>query len=108
MLERVLGVLSPIVDVVRVAMAATRFFLPGLKGRVGKCIMFGVKDDQTQYAAQISRLLSERWKGIVVGEEGYVPKDGLTDKVRWGEMVSNTPRIGMQERSRCMEAELKY
>ena len=88
---------TQIANTFRVVMAATRFFLPEIKSRVGKCIMFGVKEDQTQYAAQISRLVSERWKNIVVGEEGYVAKDGLTDKVRWGEMVSSTPWIGTKE-----------
>ena len=72
-------------------MAATRFFLPEIKSRVGKCIMFGVKEDQTQHTAQISRLVADRWKNIVVGEEGFVAKDSLTDRVRWGEMVSNIP-----------------
>ena len=79
-------------------MAAIKHFLPEIKGRVGKCIMFGVKEEQTQYAARISRLLSERWKDIAVGEQGYTAGDCLSDKVRWGEMVSTKPLVGMENR----------
>ena len=63
-------------------------WLPDIKARLGKCITFGLKDDQIGEAGRIARILGEEWKGLVVGHEGFVLRDGLEAAVRWGEMVS--------------------
>ena len=63
-------------------------WLPNIKARLGKCIMFGLDVEQAQKAARIAKILGEEWKGLVAAQQGYILEKGLLERVRWGEMVS--------------------
>ena len=63
-------------------------WLSDVKARLGRCITFGLGNEQIDVAAKIARTVGEQWKGLIVGYEGFVLRDGLEAPVRWGEMVS--------------------
>ena len=84
-------------------MAAVKHFLPEIKARIGKCISHSVKDEHIEYAAKISKRISEQWKYIVAGEHGYLTTDSYPDQVRWGEMVSTNTVAGMEGRCRGLK-----
>ena len=67
-------------------------WLSDIKARLGRCITFGLGNEQIDVAAKIARTVGEQWKGLIVGNEGFVLRDGLEAPVRWGEMVSH-PQI---------------
>ena len=50
--------------------------------------MFGLNTEQAQEAGRIAKILGEEWAGLVTGQQGYMFKNGLVERVRWGEMVS--------------------
>ena len=64
-------------------------WLTDVKARLGRCITFGLENEQINVAAKIARTVGEQWKGLIVGYEGFVLRDGLEAAVRWGEMVSS-------------------
>ena len=57
-------------------------FLPDLKQRLGKCILFGLEGEQIHEASQIAKILAREWSGLAA-DFSIGPKE----KVRWGEMV---------------------
>lgn len=72
-------------------------WLSDLKARLGKCIMFGLKEEQLSRAGQILATVSKDWRELVVGSEGYLTsKDRaglLCHNVVWGEMDSMVSTI---------------
>ncbi|EGP83549.1 unnamed protein product [Zymoseptoria tritici ST99CH_3D1] len=67
-------------------------WLSDVKQRIGHCITFGLKPDQTDDAGHILKEIARDWRELVAGSEGF-----LTDKTRlsmyrreviWGEMDS--------------------
>lgn len=66
-------------------------WLPDIKARIGKCIMFGLNAEQTQQAGLILRNINDNWRDLLAGSEGFVTGragHGLWQReVAWGEMV---------------------
>ena len=61
-----------------------------LRSRIGKCIIFGLKDKQVDEAGAILRDIGKGWKGLVAGSEGYSTEtEGVRREVNWGDMVSD-------------------
>ena len=69
-------------------------WLHDLRGRIGRCIQFGLKTQEIQRAGKILEQLNRDWRELVAGSEGF-----LTDKdhrglyrqeVVWGEMVGSS------------------
>lgn len=63
-------------------------FLPDLKARLGKCILFGLHGEQLKTAGGLAEILAGEWRGLIAGAEGFLLDKGAEEKVRWGEMVS--------------------
>jgi len=67
-------------------------WLSETKQRIGKCIMFGLKPDQTEEAGSILEEIARDWRELLAGSEGFLTsKDrrGLyRQEVVWGEMDS--------------------
>ncbi|KAF2121953.1 thioesterase-like superfamily-domain-containing protein [Lophiotrema nucula] len=70
-------------------------WLSDVKARIGKCINFGLRTEQTQEACLILEEIAKDWRHLLAGSEGF-----LTDKNRiglfrqevvWGEMVLAPP-----------------
>lgn len=65
-------------------------FLAHTKQRIGKCIIFGLSQEQTRKAGELLKILGEEWRELVAGREGYLTgrkRAGLRrQKVVWGEM----------------------
>jgi chromosome condensin MukBEF MukE localization factor len=65
-------------------------WLSELKARVGKCIMFGLSEEQLGRAGEVLEIASRDWKDLVVGSEGFLTDRGraglLGHSVVWGEM----------------------
>lgn len=72
------------------AKIATRW-LPDLRARVGKCISFGLQPAQVEEAGSILRAVSENWRELLAGSEGFLVGKGRAGleghQVVWGEMV---------------------
>lgn len=67
-------------------------WLSDIKGRIGKCVIFGMDKEQTKQAAAVCKILGEEWRDLVAGREGFLvdkKRAGLLrHKVVWGEMDS--------------------
>ncbi|KAF2400093.1 hypothetical protein EJ06DRAFT_530848 [Trichodelitschia bisporula] len=79
---------QPPIDPSAVASAAAALnprWLSDLKARIGKCITFGLHQEQVTEAGAICAVLGQEWRELVAGAEGY-----LTDPGRrglWGHAV---------------------
>lgn len=66
-------------------------WLADVRARIGKCIMFGIDDEQTSQAGWILQQVSRDWRELVAGSEGFLTAEeyrGLyRQEVVWGEMV---------------------
>ena len=47
-------------------------WLPEVKKRLGKCIIFGLSAEQTKEYASISRELGNSWKAMLLASEGFL------------------------------------
>lgn len=67
-------------------------WLSDLKRRIGKCIIFGLKQEQVDEAGDILRVVAREWRELVAGSEGFLTgrrRAGAEGKeVVWGDMVS--------------------
>ncbi|KAF2260964.1 hypothetical protein CC78DRAFT_536000 [Lojkania enalia] len=67
-------------------------WLADLRARIGKCISFGLKAEQTKEAGSILQEIALDWRGLVAGSEGFLTEKnrrGLyRQEVVWGEMDS--------------------
>ncbi len=65
-------------------------WLSDLKKRVGKCIIFGLSDQQIDEAGEIMRTVARDWRDLVAGSEGFLTGRGRAGfegrEVVWGEM----------------------
>lgn len=59
--------------------------------RIGKCLAFGVSNEQCTEAAGVTRQLAEDWRDLFAGSEGFLTGKGRTGLWRhpvvWGEQV---------------------
>lgn len=66
-------------------------WLSTTKQRIGKCMSFGLRPEQTRMAADILGQLARDWRELVAGSEGFLTsydRRGLfRHNVAWGEMV---------------------
>ena len=64
-------------------------WLSDVKQRLGKCITFGLRPDQTQEAGHILQEIARDWRELVAGSEGFLTsphRRGLfRRRVVWGE-----------------------
>ena len=67
-------------------------WLSDLKRRIGKCIIFGLKQEQVDEAGEILRVVVRDWRELVAGSEGFLTGRGRAGtegrEVVWGDMVS--------------------
>ena len=67
-------------------------WLSDLKRRIGKCIIFGLKQEQVDEAGDILRVVAREWRELVAGSEGFLTGRGRAGaegrEVVWGDMVS--------------------
>ncbi|KAK4203035.1 thioesterase-like superfamily-domain-containing protein [Triangularia verruculosa] len=66
-------------------------WIPDLRARLGKCIIFGCSNAQISRAASVLRALAVEWKDLVAGSEGFLTggRRGLDGRqIAWGEMDS--------------------
>lgn len=67
-------------------------WLSDVKRRIGHCITFGLKPEQTVEAGSILEEISRNWRQLVAGSEGYLtgPKrrSMFRRPVAWGDMDS--------------------
>ena len=84
-------------------------WLSQIKARLGKCILFGLTEEQTRQAGTALKALGEEWRDLVAGREGFLvdrKRAGLLrQKVVWGEMdcmnhVNNVTYIRYAESAR--------
>ncbi|OAT05957.1 hypothetical protein BDBG_02256 [Blastomyces gilchristii SLH14081] len=65
-------------------------WLSTIKGRLGKCLAFGLKSHQVNEAGEILQVLARDWRELTAGSEGFltgVERRGLyRHNVVWGEM----------------------
>ena len=65
-------------------------WLSDLKKRVGKCIIFGLSNQQIDEAGEIMRTVARDWRDLVAGSEGFLTVSGRAGfegrEVVWGEM----------------------
>ncbi|KAJ4290896.1 hypothetical protein N0V90_010092 [Kalmusia sp. IMI 367209] len=70
-------------------------WLSDLKTRVGKCINFGISNEQTREAGAILQEMGDDWRDLVAGSEGFLTGKGrwglYRHQVAWGEMVQLRP-----------------
>ena len=75
-----------------VAEALPARWLSDLKRRIGKCIIFGLKQEQVDEAGDILRVVAREWRELVAGSEGFLTGRGRAGaegrEVVWGDMVS--------------------
>lgn len=66
-------------------------WLSDVKSRIGKCITFGLKPEQTQAAGRMLEELARDWRELVAGSEGFLTEKSRRGLYRqdvvWGEMV---------------------
>lgn len=76
-----------------------------LKRRIGKCIIFGLQQEQIDEAGHILKAVARDWRELVAGSEGFLTGKGRAGyegrEVVWGEMVSTGSRSqdGLEEGS---------
>ena len=67
-------------------------WLSDLKRRIGKCIIFGLKQEQVDEAGSILKIVAREWRELVAGSEGFLTGRGRAGaegrEVVWGDMVS--------------------
>lgn len=84
---------NDLVDAAVAAILPSRW-LSDLKRRIGYCINFGLSHEQTVEAGAISKILTQDWRELVAGSEGFLTGRGRAGfegrEVVWGEMVSYT------------------
>lgn len=65
-------------------------WLSDLKKRVGKCIIFGLSNEQIDEAGEIMRTVARDWRDLLAGSEGFLTGKGRAGlegrEVVWGEM----------------------
>ncbi|PGH09072.1 hypothetical protein GX51_00825 [Blastomyces parvus] len=70
-------------------------WLSTIKGRLGKCLAFGLKPNQIDEAGEVLQVLARNWRELTAGSEGFltgVERQGLyRHNVVWGEMVFSYP-----------------
>lgn len=61
---------------------------------MGKCLIFGLKPGQVDFAGTILKELARDWRELLVGDEGYLVGPGRAGlerhRVVWGEMVGRS------------------
>jgi hypothetical protein len=66
-------------------------WLSDVQSRIGKCISFGISQEQTQEAGSILQEIANDWRELVAGSEGFLTGKGhrglYRQPVAWGEMV---------------------
>lgn len=76
-------------------------WLADVKQRLGKCITFGLKPEQTARAGAVLHTLSQDWRELVAGSEGFLTDEdrrGLhRHQVVWGEMDSMVSRVSVAD-----------
>ena len=77
-------------------------WLADQRERLGKCITFGLTEEQVKSAATISHMLANQWQGLLVGAEGFFiskKRQGQPwkEKVLWGEMVKRASTLRVKE-----------
>ncbi|KMW69045.1 hypothetical protein BDDG_13226 [Blastomyces dermatitidis ATCC 18188] len=83
-------------------------WLSTIKGRLGKCLAFGLKSHQVNEAGEILQVLARDWRELTAGSEGFltgVERRGLyRHNVVWGEMppchVNNVAYVRYAETAR--------
>jgi hypothetical protein len=72
-------------------------WLSDLKARIGRCILFGLTEDQSNTAGAILQEVTKDWSSLVAGSEGFLTGKGrmglYRQEVVWGEMVSSSRPI---------------
>lgn len=72
--------------------ASVSKWLSSTKGRIARCIMFGMSREQAQEAGMILEILGRDWRELVAGRLGFLvdkKRAGLSrHKIVWGEMDS--------------------
>ncbi|KAI9817815.1 MAG: hypothetical protein M1827_000934 [Pycnora praestabilis] len=70
-------------------------WLSDLKRRIGKCILFGLKQNQSEEAGLILQVMAKDWRDLVAGSEGFLTSKGrrglYRQQVVWGEMPMTWP-----------------
>lgn len=68
-------------------------WLSDLKQRIGKCIIFGLNQEQIDEVGNIMRVVARDWRELLAGSEGFLTGRGRAGcegrEVVWGEMVSS-------------------
>jgi hypothetical protein len=76
----------------RLAKPQPRQWLSDIKKRIGKCILFGLRPDQVQRAAEVLRVIARDWMKLIAGREGFLTGKNMAGLIRhritWGEMDS--------------------
>lgn len=66
-------------------------WLSDLKQRIGKCIIFGLNQEQVDEVGNIMRIVARDWRELLAGSEGFLTGRGRAGcegrEVVWGEMV---------------------
>lgn len=79
----------------RATTALSPRWLTEVNARIGKCILFGMNSAQTEEAGAILQHISQDWRELVAGSEGFLSGEswrGLyRQEVVWGEMVGWAP-----------------
>lgn len=72
-------------------------WLSDVRTRIGKCIMFGINEAQTNEAGSILQEVASDWRELLAGSEGFLTGEeyrGLyRQEVVWGEMVGHSARM---------------
>jgi hypothetical protein len=67
-------------------------WLSETKARIGKCMTFGLTNEQVKEAGSILQEIAHDWRGLIAGSEGFLTEEnrrGLyRQEVVWGEMDS--------------------
>lgn len=67
-------------------------WLSDIKQRIGKCIIFGLNQEQVDEAGSIMKIVARDWRELLAGSEGFLTGRGRAGcegrEVVWGEMVS--------------------
>ena len=66
-------------------------WLSDLKQRIGKCIVFGLSQEQIDEAGKIMKIVARDWRELFAGSEGFLTGRGRAGcegrEVVWGDMV---------------------
>ena len=70
-------------------------WLSDLKQRIGKCIVFGLSQEQIDEAGNIMKIVARDWRKLFAGSEGFLTGRGRAGcegrELVWGEMVGFAP-----------------